>query len=72
MMYETRRRKPEPTLSPTQVMLTSHNIYARNERKLAFVDPISYTPEGMDYNADMCYGSDGIRTPVPRVPNPVP
>ena len=64
VMYEMRRRKPEPILSPTQEICNlPHNIGMVWE-ELAFDDFVSYTQQG---NA---IAVTGIRTPVPRVTYP--
>ena len=64
MMPEMRRRKPEPTLLPTERIfnLPHHIDMVREER--AFVDVVAGE---MDCSTAKCYNSDPGLAPVPRI-----
>ena len=67
MMYEM-RRKPEPTLLPTQGSLTSHTIYARYERDWPLMT-LSVMHRGeMDWSTAKCYSRDWIQMEMLIVP----
>ena len=42
MIYETRRRKPEPTLLPTQWIFNLRHHLSMVQEELAFDDAVSY------------------------------
>ena len=71
MMYEMRRRKPEPTLLPTQGIFTIPHHIGMVWEELAFGDTVSYTQWGNGVNAQLnVIAITGVRTPVPRVTYP--
>ena len=74
MVYEL-RRKPEPSLLPTQGTFNHpHNIVMIWD-ELAFGDTVSYTQQGHGWyfcSTATCYGGDRMCTPVNRVTNPMP
>ena len=70
MIYEMRSRMPEPTPLPIQGIFNLPHGMIWEE--LAFDDAVSYSQWEMDCSTAQCYGTDGIRTPVPGGTNPVP
>ena len=59
MMYEMRRRKPEPTVLPIQGIFNLPHHIGMAWEELAFDDTVSYTRRGNGVHDD-----DSICTPV--------
>ena len=70
MMHDMRRKKPKPTLLPTQGIFNLPHQIGMAQEELAFDDGVS--SKKMDCSTAKCYGSDRIHTTVTRVTNPVP
>ena len=68
-MYDMRRRKPYPTLLPSQWILKLPCNIVTVWAKLAFDDAVSYVIQSgeMDYSTVKLYGSDRIHTAVTKV-----
>ena len=58
MMYEIRRRKPEPTLLPTQGIFNLPHHVGMVWEELAPDDAVSYTQKEMGCSTAKCYSSD--------------
>ena len=71
MMYELRRRNPEPTLLQTQGIFNLAHQIGMVQEELAFDDSISYTRRGKWIAAQLnAIAVTGIRTPNLRVTDP--
>ena len=68
MMYETRSRKPEPTLLLTRWIFNLPHYIRMVYEELAFYDAVSYTQCGEWIAAQLnVIAATGIRIHVPRV-----
>ena len=71
MMYEMRRRKPNPTLLPTQGIFNLPHYVGMVWEELVFYDAVSYTQRGNSIAQLNVLAVIRIRTPVPRVTYPM-
>ena len=68
MMYEMRRRKPGPTLIPTQEIFNLPHHTGMVRAELAFDDTVSYIHSGKWIAAGLnIIVMTRIHTPVPRI-----
>ena len=68
MMYDLRRRKPEPTLLLTQWIFNDPYHTGIVCEEPGFDDAVSYTHREMDCSIATCHGGDTSLRPVLHVP----